>query len=107
MLFKGKIDSENIPTKESLLRIFSNRSRIKDNDSARKKLEAKTLNFIKKAKKVWTGNEFNYSHTVFHSRGIIVIHKDFGPAWQRPEAHLKKVFHTAIELSLIRLRERL
>ena len=68
------------------------KSHINDKGRVRKGIEGKTEKFIKLAKEVWPDGEFNYSNTVFYGRGIIVIHKDFGPAWQRPEAHLKKVF---------------
>jgi Mor family transcriptional regulator len=90
--FKGDIDPNNIPAKELIISLLLEKSHINDKRRVRKEIEAKTEKFINEAKEVWTEEEFNYSHTVFYGRGIILIHKDFGPAWQRPEAHLKKVF---------------
>ncbi|MDA7756673.1 hypothetical protein N8920_02130 [Opitutales bacterium] len=90
--FKGDIDPNNIPSKELIISKLVEKSHINDKKRVRKEIESKTEEFIKEAKKAWGNDEFSYSNTVFYGRGIIVIHKDFGPAWQRPEAHLKKIF---------------
>ena len=91
-MFKGLISEDQIPTKEYLLEILISRNRKNDKTSVKEELEDKTKTFIKKAKKVWGNGTFNYSSTVFHSRGVVVIHKEFGAVWQRPESHLKGLF---------------
>lgn len=91
-MFCGIIEEDNIPTKEHLLKLLITKNRKIDKVFVKKELEEKTEDFVKQANEVWGIGTFDYSSTVFYSRGVVVIHKEFGPTWQRPDCHLKGIF---------------